>query len=206
MKEEDLGITKNGHVRQMTALENHCLECLADRVGAEQRISQHALALRVGVSKRDLRRLLNHLIISHEIPIMCRAGNGGGHYFPASEGEVAQFYEEFHKRAMTGLMKASRGKKSAFVELVAQLSFGFDGQEAKEAIEALKLTPDSDPVPAFVGVVTRCLDRISAEPQRYAAEIRKLQQTYGDIFVPRDKLRMLREKASEFQWLLQEIS
>jgi len=107
---------------------------------------------------------------------------------------------------MTGLVKASRGKKSAFVDIATQLVLGFDSPETKEAVERLQLTPDSDSVPAWVSMVTQFLDRLSGNPEKYAAEIRHIQQQYGDIFVPAEKVRMLREKTAEFQQLLREIA
>jgi hypothetical protein len=107
---------------------------------------------------------------------------------------------------MTGLLKASRGKRASFVDLMAQLTFGFDEPVSHEPIERLNFTPDGSSVPAFVQLVTKYLDRISADPQKYAAEIKSLQNTYGDIFVPREKVRMLKEKTAEFQSLLREIA
>jgi len=65
-------------------------------------------------AKRRLRSVINHLIIRHGIPIMCEAGKGGGYYLPGDESEVEQNHARFHRRAMTGLMKASRARKSAY--------------------------------------------------------------------------------------------
>ena len=228
MKESDLGIYDGQHDERLTLVERAALEILEDRgKGAEAAISarEFALAMSEGSndefvwrlagravqfdaeqSKRDVRKLVNHLIMTHGIPIICQAGTGGGYYIAGCEAEVTKFYTTFHRRAMTGLVKASRGKKSAFVDIATQLVLGFDSQETKEAVERLQLTPDGDSVPAWVSMVTQFLDRLSGNPEKYAAEIRRIQEQYGDIFVPAEKVRRLREETAKFQQLLLEIA
>jgi len=221
MKSMDIGIDDKGnHDPQLTDLERDCLDVFqATGEGAAAAISAQMLASQLmgeqygpgryrhqDSVKRDLRQLINHLIMSHRIPIICQAGAAGGYYLAGSATEVDRFYRTFHRRAMTGLLKASRGKKAAFVQIVAQLSLGFDDAASLAVIEGLQLTPDEDPVPAWVQVATKLLDRISADPERYAAEIRRLQQAYGDIFVPREKVARLKAKTAEFQQLLSEIA
>ena len=218
MKDCDLGIVDNKHDLQLTDLESKCLDTLQQRgAGEKVAISAADLARAVGLEdyaseggtdegKRDLRHLINHLIISHSIPIMCKAGFKGGYFLPGDETEVQRFYGAFHRRAMTGLVKASRGRKASFVDIMTQLSLGFDDPETKEALEQLRLTADADPVPAWVQIATRLLDRISDDPERYAAEIRKLQGKYGDIFVRREKVSELKRMTAQFQELLKEIA
>lgn len=218
MKDTDLGIYNNEHNSLLTGLEGECLDILQSRgAGMASAIPATDLARRLGLiptlailecsdaGKRDLRRLINHLIISHEIPIICQAGFKGGYYLAGEPAEVSRFYATFHRRAMTGLIKASRGKKAAFVEILKQLSLGFDEPETDKAIEKLRLTRDEDPVPAWVHVTTSFLDKISADPERYAAEIRQLQEKYGEIFIKRQQVELLKEKTAEFQKLLSEI-
>lgn len=229
MYESDLGINEGAHNPELTPLERDCLSVLEERgKGAKAAISARAFAAALAIERtttekyhdddgteqtqrvewgtRDLRKLINHLIMTHGIPIVCKAGTGGGYFLPGSEGEINEFYQTFHRRAMTGLVKASRGKRSAFVEIVTQLSLGFDEPGNRETIEKLRLSPDEDPIPAWVQVVTKFLDRIAEDPRKYAAEIRRIQTTYGDIFVPREKVRLLKEKTAEFQRLLKEIA
>jgi len=86
-----------------------------------------------------------------------------------------------------------------------QYTLGFDDPSTSTIMERLKITAPEDPVPAWVQLATKLLDKMSADPQRYAAEIRRIQRDYGDIFVPRDKVRLLKEKTAEFQQLLSEI-
>jgi len=207
MQEIDIGINDGVHNPELTPLERDCLSALEESgTGNKAALSAKALAADIGEEPRDLRSLINHLIITHGIPIVCKAGTGGGYFLPASEAEISEFYQTFHRRAMTGLDKASRGKKGAFVEIVSQLSLGFDEPGNREAIDKLRLCPEDDPVPAWVQVVTRFLDRMADSPEKYAAEIRRIQSAYGDIFVPREKVRLLKEKTAEFQRLLREIA
>jgi len=229
MQESDLGIIDGTHNPELTPLERDCLSVLEERgKGVKSAISAKAFAAALSVDRttteknddddgteqteqvawgtRNLRKLINHLIMTHGIPIVCKAGLGGGYFLPGSTLEISEFYQTFHRRAMTGLVKASRGKRSAFVEIVTQLSLGFDEPGNREIIEKLRLHPDEDTVPAWVQVVTKLLDRIAEDPQKYAGEIRRIQSTYGDIFVPREKVRLLKEKTAEFQRLLREIA
>jgi len=217
MREADLGIGPDGkHNANLTAIESSCLDTLQELgQGAQAAISAKGLASFIGLTKegqedahgmRSLRTLVNHLVITHRLPILSAAGAGGGYYLAGTEDEVNKFYKTFHRRAMTGLLKASRGKKAAFVDIMHQLSLGFDEPEAKEAIEKLKLVPDSDPVPAWIQLVTKALDRLSLEPQKYAEQIRTIQTRFGDIFVPLDTVQELKRKTAEFQELLGKIA
>ncbi|MFH1999580.1 MAG: hypothetical protein ABIK28_07865, partial [Planctomycetota bacterium] len=88
----------------------------------ENQVDRHRLEF----WKREVRELQNHLLCEHRIPILSKAGNHGGYWIAATEGESEQFYDTFRKRGLTGLVKASRGKQSAMVDMVTQLSFEFE--------------------------------------------------------------------------------
>lgn len=217
MTNADLGINDLGHHDPtMTSIEQNCLNTLQERgYGKPSVISADDLAWTMGygshdricmeANKRDLRALVNHLIISHGLPIICQAGKGGGYYLAGNPSEVEANYQAFHRRAMTGLLKASRGRKGAYVDILCQLTLGFDDPEQQAAIEKLRLTPDADPVPAWAQLVTKFLDRIAADPAGNAEVIRRIQKEYGEIFVGRQTVQRLKEKTAEFQALLTEI-
>jgi hypothetical protein len=235
MREADIGIRTNGtHDEALTALEGACIDMLQGRgAGVKSAISAENLTVGLGldyedagirgadgeeldpdeierkkldIGKRKTRALINHLIISHEIPIICKAGPQGGYFLAGSPTEVEEFYRTFHRRAMTALLKASRGKKASFVSIMTQLSFGFETEDnKKEAVERMRFIPDGDKTPAWVQMVTTFLGRLAEDPQKYAHEIRKIQTTYGDIFVPRETISLLRTKTAEFQELLSKI-
>jgi hypothetical protein len=96
----------------------------------------------------------------------------------------------------------AQGRKSAYVDIIEQLTLGFDDPDMEVAIERLNLAPDKDPLPTWLKVVTRFLSMMDKDPQKYAAEIGALQKSFGDIFVPRDTVKQLPAKSEELQELL----
>lgn len=212
MTNSDLGIDKNGgHSTVLTGTEAMCLrilqECGCGRIAAISAIDLAARLFRFGeCGTRNLRTLINHLIMTHGLPIMCEAGPGGGYYLPADAAEAERFKQTFHRRSMTGLVKASRGSKAAFADMMYQYTLGFDDPAMQPVVERLRFLPDEDKTPAWVQLITKLLDRVSSDPALYASEIRRIQKAYGDIFVPREKVTMLKQKTAEFQQLLSEIA
>lgn len=157
--------------------------------------------------ERSVRHAINRLVIKHGIPIMCQAGPGGGYYLPAGDEEVEANHARFHQRAMTGLMKATRSRKSAYADAVLQLAFDFDSESGDKVRHRLGMPPrPRDAVPAWVQIVTKLLDRVKGDPTAYAEEIRSIQERYGDIFVPRYKVRELREELSKVQRMLGDLA
>jgi len=208
-----LGIRPDGtHSRKLSDTEARCVAALKNHVGRPDAIAAEDLVEHVfGImadqeDKRNLRHLINHLIITHRMSILCMAGPGGGYYLPATPEEVRAFYHAFHKRAMTGLVKASRGQKAAFIDTIEQLTLWYDAPEGEALLARLTPERDKDPTPAWVQLVTRHLERLSADPQKFAAEIAALQDKFGDIFVPRAKLQRLNALSDELQTLLKEVA
>jgi hypothetical protein len=151
--------------------------------------------------KRRVRAVVNSLIIAHGISIMCRAGIGGGYYLPATKEEVEENSRSFHRRAMTGLIKESRGRKAAYADAMVQLTLGFEGEA--EGYRELTGGPAEDGPPAWVTVVTGLLEQVKGDPVKYAAEIRRLQEQFGDIFVRRDRVEKLKELSGELSRVLE---
>lgn len=211
----DLGISDDGrHTSSLTGIEAACIGVLEARgPGRDNAVPSDDLAhvvfgSRGDVDKRNLRELVNHLINTHLLPICSMPGYGGGYWLPASPEEEAAVYEARRKRALTGLMKMSRGRKAAYVETLEQLTLYFDEPEGKDAIERLRLTPEDDKggMPAWLHLVTRLLAKLEQDPQRYAAEIRQLQQMYGGIFVPKAKVRQIDAKIREAGQMLASLA
>lgn len=108
---------------------------------------------------------------------------------------------------MTGLMKATRSRRSAYADAVLQLTLDFDGPAGDATRTRLGLPPRrGDSIPAWVQLVTKLLDRVKGDPTAYADEIRAIQDRYGDIFVPRYKVRELREKLGQVGKMLEELA
>ena len=223
MKAEDLGINvKTGyHDRRLTPFESRFVGILwAGHVGQVNTAPADVLAIRfftgrsveeahlyLGQSfdrktleewKRDIRRLQNHLLEDHDnIPVYSKSGIGGGYWIAESEEEGAAFYDTFRKRGMTGLVKASRGKQAALVDMVKQLSFEFE-----ELVDQGGFTGHVRPraeMPTPIEVVDAFLERMLHNPEKFADGLRKIGKKYGSVLLPREQVVAMKVKAAELQ-------
>lgn len=216
MKCEDLGIdVRTGrHNRVLTHAETKFLGIIWEKhQGKEFKISATDLAIAyadmMGARgchqpnviehwKREVRHLQNHLLTEHsQVPILSAAGDGGGYWIAESEGEAAAFYNTFRRRGMTGLVKASRGKQAALVDMVQQLSFEFDELEDKTGFKA-RIRPVTG-MPTPIEVVDAFLGRMLGNPEKFADGLRKIGAKYGSILLPRDRVMAMKRKAAELQ-------
>ncbi len=211
---EDLGIKEDGtHKKALTPTEERCIDILKRQgQGRDNALPAITLAkwtfsdIDDAQAMRNVRVLVNHLICTHRIPVCSMPGVRGGYWMPLDEQEVEDVYQARRKRAFTGLVKMAQGRKGAYVDIIEQLTLGFDEPEAERAIERMNLAPDKDPLPTWLKVVTRFLTMMDKDPQKYAAEIGALQKSFGDIFVPRDTVKQLRAKSKELTELLQKFA
>jgi hypothetical protein len=208
----DLGIVDGQHSKTLTHVERSCVSILeAEGMGQDSAVPADTLAMKLFLDcteteKRSVRHLVNHLIISHRIPVMSAAGKGGGYFLPLTKGEEEAVYRNRRKRAMTALLKMSRGRKASYVETIEQLSFWFDEPEGARALERLKLAPDRDPVPVWLKLVTRSLDKLAKDPQKYASELEQLRGRFGAILMPRAILDELKRQAEDQVDLLRRLA
>ena len=156
--------------------------------------------------KRDVRRMQNHLLTQHEnTPILSKAGNGGGYWIADSEEEADKFYDSFRQRGLTGLVKASRGKKAVMVEMMTQLSFEFE-----DLVD--RASPSATPgrlkagAPTAMAVVDAFLEKMLSNPERYSADIRKLGRKFGSVLLPKEQVTAMQHKAQELQEILTELT
>jgi hypothetical protein len=150
--------------------------------------------------KRDVRRLQNHLLTRHDnIAVLSAAGPGGGYWIAESEKEASEFYDTFRKRGMTGLVKASRGKKAALIDMMQQLSFEFEDLVDKtfDGPVARRVGP-----PAAIDVVDAFLSKMTANPEQFADGLRKIGAKYGSVLLPKEHVKQLAAKAAELQQLV----
>ena len=156
--------------------------------------------------KRDVRRMQNHLLTQHEnTPILSKAGNGGGYWIADSEEEADKFYDSFRQRGLTGLVKASRGKKAVMVEMMTQLSFEFEDLVDRASPSA---TPGRQKAgaPTAMAVVDAFLEKMLSNPERYSADIRKLGRKFGSVLLPKEQVAAMQHKAQELQEILTELT
>ncbi|MBW2607718.1 MAG: hypothetical protein JRD05_08795 [Deltaproteobacteria bacterium] len=201
-----------------------------DHVGAENKIGANELAVRfdfaiqnmdpwwieavesklrwflnynlreLGLMKRTVRHLHNHLVMMHDnISILSKAGIGGGYWIAESKEEADGFYESFRKRGMTGLVKASRGKKAALVDMMQQITFEFEDLAVDIGIiDSTDMSGD----PAAIAVVDSFLGRMLEDPERFSSGLKKLSKKYGSVLLDKTEVAAMKEKAVELSRLV----
>lgn len=219
MKYEDFGIdprTKRHNKAPLTAAESVFLGIIwVDHVGRGNCISANEFARRYAGRlhmtethaqvKREIRKMQNHLITEHNIPIYSQAGHGGGYWIGETAAEGHDFYDTFRKRGLTGLVKASRGKKSAMVDMVTQLSF-----EWRDLMASAGMVPDTkDDAAAPVEIVDAFLKKMLSDPEKFASGLRKLGEKYGSVLIPRKRfdamIGAIKARAAELQDLARSL-
>ena len=152
--------------------------------------------------KRDVRHMHNHLLNEHDhIPLLSRAGTGGGYWIAENEAELAAFYDAFRKRGLTGLVKASRGKKAVLVEMVSQLSFDF---ELEDKTDMQPVRPGSD-VSMPVQVVDQFLERMLSQPERFAGDLQRISKKFGSVLFSKAQAQAMKHKIRELNELVAEF-
>ena len=153
--------------------------------------------------KRDARHMHNHLLTRHDtIPILSKAGNGGGYWIAENEAEAAEFYNTFRQRGLTGLVKASRGKKAVLVEMMQQLSFEFDElvDQSGYAPGTGRRSPGGQPAP--IAVVDAFIEKMMRNPEKFSEGLRKIGRKYGSVLLPKEQVKAMQAKARELQELV----
>ena len=209
MKYEDMGYNaRTGmHNKNLTAMESRFIGILwVDHEGEENAMPARELAeaflpeVSMGMALRDVRYMHNHILMEHRhIPLLSKTGKDGGYYIAADEQEANRFYDSFRKRGLTGVVKASRGKQSAVVEMVEQLSFQFE--ELVDKTSGFKFK-SRVAAPTPVEVVDAFLERMLLNPEKFSDGLRKIGAKYGSILLPREQVQAMKMKAAELQALV----
>jgi len=222
MRAEDMGINPDtgSHSTAFSEAEAAMMAALADHIGKEEKISAPDLALKfrqemnylevsygerqrkIGMWKRDVRYLVNHLVIDHDQAIMSKAGTQGGYWIAANKSEMDQFYSSFRKRGMTGLVKASRGKKAVMVSMVKQLAF--EWEDLKGIKPALVRPYEYESAP--MSVVTTFLDKMTRSPEKFDHEIRLLRDKFGKVLMPKEDFSRIQRLSRELAGVLERVS
>lgn len=235
MKLEDFGIdpATRFHDRNLTFVENRFLGILwIDHVGAENKISADALAVRfdyamrnreikpedlsqlitgmqrlypaiINRRKRDVRYLQNHLLFDHKnIPLLSKAGTNGGYWIAESKEETEEFFQTYRKRGLTGLVKASRGKKAAMVDMMRQLTFEFEDMVDLTGGRLTARDKSGDDHPMAIEVVDAFLSKMLHDPEKFSDGLKKIGQKYGSVLLPKAQVKAMQAKADELQELV----
>jgi len=224
MKLQDMGMNPETgeHSQAFTEAEATMMGILADHIGKDEKISANDLALffreamedrrmlqdewRKGLSmwKRDVRYVVNHLIIAHDQPIMSKAGNHGGYWLAETQQEVNEFYETFRKRAMTGMTKAARGKQAVLADMVKQLTFEFEELKTAQRPGIVPVRPLA-PEPAPVTVITAFLEKMTREPEKFSHEITLLRRKFGQVLMPKEMFEDMRQLSAKLSELIGKV-
>ncbi len=162
---------------------------------------------KLGLLKRNVRRMHNHLLMQHDhISILSKAGNGGGYWVADSEEEGDKFFDSFRQRGITGFRKASRGKKSVMVEMMTQLSFEFEELVDKSGARDQGPGIRRDGAPAAIAVVDAFLERMMKNPEQYSEDLKKIGKKFGSVLLPKAQVSAMQAKAAELQEILSELT
>jgi hypothetical protein len=203
-----------------------------DHVGAENKISADALAVKfeyamwgneikpedlttviflmlrdspviVNRRKRDVRYLQNHLLFDHKnIPLLSKAGTDGGYWIAESKEETEEFFQTYRKRGLTGLVKASRGKKAAMVDMMQQLTFEFEDMVDLTGGRLTARDKSGDDLPMAIEVVDAFLSKMLQDPEKFSDGLKKIGQKYGSVLLPKAQVKAMQAKAAELQELV----
>jgi hypothetical protein len=142
------------------------------RIMVSQAISMTLLAELTGIGQRRLRGIINHLILTHAVPILSSTQRKvSGYYICREKDEVRRFNRAFKRRAITGLLKAASVNRSSLLEVANRLAFDYYRVQTKK----------SEKIPGMTKVVNRYLQHIKANPKLYKREIQQLKEDFQRI-------------------------
>ena len=210
MKRSLMGFEKQGdkwiHQSELTEMEAWTLDTIGtyNQRSGRPLIPAGFLAEFTGLSGRDVREMINHLIDRqmHGLPICSMPGLDGG-YLLAGQGDLERLRRSAQthlKRVITGGRKArALGASAAQLgQSMVQLTLGLPDAEAAQVVaEFSELLAEAGLAPSHKAV-TAALAKYAGDPQHYAQEIGDLAQQFGDMFVSKlDLERVLSAKARE---------
>jgi hypothetical protein len=208
MAKADLGFekAKNGnwiHQQELTTLEAWCVDSI--RVYNSRKyapnIPARDLADWLGITTRDLRILINHLVGReyHGLPICMLPGGGGGYFVADKEAlkERAKVSIQAQlTRAKTGARKARDmgATNKELADSVVQLTLDL-GSEVENQV-AKGLTGPKKPVTHRE--IMRTIRKYAADPMAFAREIGQLRSEFAGLFVRQEDLaRVMRKQTGK---------
>lgn len=156
----------------LTEKERNLMRIMENHKGVSEAISMRELADLTGIGQRRLRGIINHLILTHSVPILSSTQRRvSGYYLCREKEEVHRFNRAFKRRAVTGLLKAASVNKSSLLEVANRLAFDYYRAHSH----------DTEKVPGMFNVVSRYLQHIRENPELYQKEIRQLKEDFQII-------------------------
>ncbi len=154
----------------LTDMEKKVMRIMENHKGVSQAISMKDLAALTDIGQRRLRGVINHLILTHSVPVLSSTQRSvSGYYLCRDNDEVHRFNRAFKRRAVTGLLKAASVNRSSLLEVANRLAFDYYQAHSAEKI------------PGMVKVVSRYLQHIKENPKLYQKEIQQLRDDFQAI-------------------------
>jgi hypothetical protein len=163
--------------------------------------------------KRNVRKMSSHLLMRHEnLPVLSKAGIGGGYWVAANDEEIEEFFNSFRKRGIHGIVKASRANKSRLAGIVQQLAFEFEdlvdpaSPSASGVAKAMPdkmagKSPDGGQATAYV-VVDALIEKMMRNPEKFGAELQRLGEKLGSVLLPKQQYEEMKTYTQRLQELV----
>jgi len=206
MRSHDLGIVGRRplvHRPELTELEAWALDAIRTWCQRGRPMPAPALAEWLGLSGRDTRTLVNHLIDrkrGHGLPVYPVPGNDGGYFVPDDHPALAERASRAVSaqlaRARTSAVKA-RDLGATAQELtdgVVQLTLDL-GLEVRAQV-GQALAPARGP--ATQAQLRQALTRYARDPRAFAKEIEELRRLFAGLFISEESVaRVIRRHNEE---------
>ena len=170
-------------------------QALQEHKGHRAAMPAGDLAQRAQIDPRDMREVINHLIITHGRSIGSSAGRGGGYFLIKTEAERDKFNKAFRARGITGLQKAAAINQSSVLEV------GLDSAIEDHNDQANPVPSAQRKINGLGATIKRSLEIITADPKLYGQEIEVLRKDFGAVIVGQEKLKQINETARRLQEL-----
>jgi hypothetical protein len=151
--------------------------------------------------ERQLRLLVHDVIFDFGIPVIADVN---GYYLVEKIEEVEAAANTLRKHGIAELVHAAMLKKVSPAELIGQLVLEFPEGEESDGLDGSDVSDGVPKLPSHLVAITSMLERYRQNPEKYAEEIRVLQEKYSPFFISRDAvsgldqametLRQIREK------------
>ena len=174
---------------------------LDEALGAEDELGRYQAVLTSGEQRtreREVRKTVNHLIFDFGIPVLSDAR---GYYLVGSQEELEAATATLKSHALHELWKVSMLLKIAPADLIGQLTFDWLEGLGEDHV------PDNgeEGLPSHLVAITSILGRYKDDPEKYAEELKVLQEKYSPLFLSRADAAELEKAQSAIGGILAKI-
>ncbi len=196
-------VGRRGHLSELTELEAWTLDCIrvwGERPG-EPSIPAQALADYLGLRRRDLRRIINHLIDRryHGLPVYMLPGVAGGYFLAETEATRERARTAIAAQLLRARTSAAKARDlgataQELAQGVVQLTLDLGESVRGQVLAGLGVGQRR---PASHTEVVRTLRRYARDPRAFSRQIAELREQFGGLFVRREDLARVLRKHQE---------